>query len=265
MGTFRNHDQPCSPTSTHRLHFCCTFNCCYPRTPIQGNQPSGSPAALQQRYEESRQGRKQESWRRNIGCRNRANGQVLGSSRIHQGSWSKRIEEIPRSRAHPWYYLLRCEDTSSENPSNISAISFLLMLGRVAMLGVLGFLTQEAFHPLFGGDIGGPAVKQFGAITRMAPTFWYPVLLAIAVAELGRARIGWQDPTSGGSMFSLRDGYEPGNLGFDPLNLKPGNPTELANMKYKELNNGRLAMLALAGFMAQELVNGKPIVDNLQG
>nr|DAA05890.1 TPA_inf: chloroplast protein precursor LI818;3 [Bigelowiella natans] len=132
--------------------------------------------------------------------------------------------------------------------------------GRVSMLGVLGFLTQEAFHPLFGGNIDGPAIKQFDEITRMAPTFWYPVLLAIAVAELGRARLGWQDPTSGGAMFSLRDEYEPGNIGFDPLNLKPSNPTDLASIKNKELNNGRLAMLALAGFVAQELVNGKPIL-----
>eukprot|EP00466_Bigelowiella_natans_P012719 jgi/Bigna1/68615/fgenesh1_pg.6_\ len=137
--------------------------------------------------------------------------------------------------------------------------------GRVAMLGALGFLTQEAFHPLFGGNIDGPAVNHFEEITKIAPGFWYPVLLAIALAELGRARLGWQDPGAGGAMFSLRDGYEPGDLGFDPLGLKPGNPAELASIKNKELNNGRLAMLALAGFMAQELVNGKPIIENLQG
>ena len=33
-------------------------------------------------------------------------------------------------------------------------------------------------------------------------------------------------------------------------------------MKSKELQNGRLAMIAAAGFMAQELVNGKGIMSN---
>jgi hypothetical protein len=33
----------------------------------------------------------------------------------------------------------------------------------------------------------------------------------------------------------------------------------------QELQNGRLAMLAAAGFMAQELVNGKGIIQNLSG
>jgi len=137
--------------------------------------------------------------------------------------------------------------------------------GRLGMLGVLGFLTQEQFAPLFGGDINGPAIDHFNEIAQRAPTFWYPVLLAIAVAELGRARLGWQDPFDGGSMFALRDGYTPGDIGFDPLGLKPTNPAELENIQNKEINNGRLAMLGLAGFIAQELVNGKPILDNLQG
>merc|ERR1719408_922302 len=30
--------------------------------------------------------------------------------------------------------------------------------GRVAMTAVLGFLVAESFHPLFGGNIGGPAI-----------------------------------------------------------------------------------------------------------
>ena len=34
-------------------------------------------------------------------------------------------------------------------------------------------------------------------------------------------------------------------------------------MQTKELQNGRLAMLAAMGFIAQELVNGVPILENL--
>ena len=38
---------------------------------------------------------------------------------------------------------------------------------------------------------------------------------------------------------------------FDPLGLKPVDPEELKMMQTKELNNGRLAMVAIAGFVAQ--------------
>jgi len=45
-------------------------------------------------------------------------------------------------------------------------------------------------------------------------------------------------------------------LGFDPLGLKPTDPEEFKAMQTKELNNGRLAMFAAAGMIAQELVTG---------
>merc|ERR1719326_2428213 len=54
----------------------------------------------------------------------------------------------------------------------------------------------------------------------------------------------------------LRPGYTPGDLGFDPLGLKPEDPAELRIMQEKELSHGRLGMIAAAGFMAQEAVSG---------
>jgi hypothetical protein len=50
---------------------------------------------------------------------------------------------------------------------------------------------------------------------------------------------------------SLKDDYEMGNLLFDPLNLRPQDPEEDKIMQTKELNNGRLAMIAIAAFTAQ--------------
>ena len=47
-----------------------------------------------------------------------------------------------------------------------------------------------------------------------------------------------------------------GDLAFDPLGLKPEDPAEFRAMQEKELSHGRLAMLAAAGFMAQEAVTG---------
>merc|ERR1712137_1227521 len=59
--------------------------------------------------------------------------------------------------------------------------------------------------------------------------------------------------------LTLKDDYEVGDLGFDPLGLKPDDADTFQEKRTKELQNGRLAQLALAGFNAQELTDGKPI------
>ncbi len=55
--------------------------------------------------------------------------------------------------------------------------------------------------------------------------------------------MGWATPTGTG-FNSLKDDYEPGDLGFDPLGLKPTEPEALKEMQTKELNNGRLVSRA---------------------
>jgi hypothetical protein len=50
---------------------------------------------------------------------------------------------------------------------------------------------------------------------------------------------------------------------FDPLGLKPEDPEELKVLQTKELNNGRLAMIGIAGFVAQELVLNQEIFEHL--
>ena len=56
------------------------------------------------------------------------------------------------------------------------------------------------------------------------------------------------------SFQQLKEDYYPGDIGFDPLGLKPEDPEEYAAIQTKELQNGRLAMLGAAGMIAQELV-----------
>ena len=63
-------------------------------------------------------------------------------------------------------------------------------------------------------------------------------------------------PNIGGGKWTLREGYLPGDVGFDPLGMKPKDEAGLLAMQDKELNNGRLAMIAVAGMTAQELVTG---------
>jgi Chlorophyll A-B binding protein len=50
---------------------------------------------------------------------------------------------------------------------------------------------------------------------------------------------------------------------FDPLGLCPKSEAAFNELQTKEINNGRLAMIAVAGFVAQELVNKRGIVDTL--
>merc|ERR1719421_2365632 len=126
--------------------------------------------------------------------------------------------------------------------------------GRVGMLASAGFLVQENFHPLFSAD-GGPAIEQ---IPSLPPALWFIMTLGIGICETLRIQKGWANPyESMDNVQSLKPDYYPGDLGFDPLGLKPEDPVEFKRMQERELSHGRLAMLAAAGFMAQEAVTGK--------
>jgi len=141
--------------------------------------------------------------------------------------------------------------------------------GRVGMLAVLGYLVAEKFNPLFGGVITGPANSHLGQVQEIAPFFFAWLVMSIATAELGRANIGWEKPldaieknkeVEGKTWLSkLNDNYYPGDIGFDPLGLKPTDPAEFATMQTKELQNGRLAMIAAFGMIVQEQVTGKAL------
>merc|ERR1711865_1206782 len=88
---------------------------------------------------------------------------------------------------------------------------------RMAMLAAIGFPVAEQFHPLFASD-DAPSFTAFQQTPLQ--TFWPAVVFAIAIPEV-----------------------------FSTFNFSP--PTET-----KELNNGRLAMIAIAGMVVQEGVSG---------
>jgi len=129
--------------------------------------------------------------------------------------------------------------------------------GRVAMLAALGFLLAESFHPLFGGTIDVPSYLAFQQTPLQ--TFWPAVVAAIAIPEIYSV-FTFNEPGVDGEQWTMKsDGRRPGDFDFDPLGLKPEDPAELDELQTKEINNGRLAMIGIAGMVAQELVDGQKI------
>ena len=94
---------------------------------------------------------------------------------------------------------------------------------------------------------------HFQQVEARGAIFWEPLVLAIGIAEAYRVAVGWETPTGTG-FNKLREDYAAGDLGFDPLGIKPTDPKEFKDMQTRELNNGRLAMIAIAGFVAQVCV-----------
>jgi len=128
---------------------------------------------------------------------------------------------------------------------------------RVAMLAAVGFPLAEQFHPLFATD-DAPSFMAFQQTPLQ--TFWPVVVGVIAIAEVFSV-FTFQNPASyvngePAEPWTMRLDHAAGDLGFDPMGLKPTDPKELAEMQTKELNNGRLAMIAIAGMVVQEGVTG---------
>jgi light-harvesting complex I chlorophyll a/b binding protein 4 len=139
-----------------------------------------------------------------------------------------------------------------------------LVHARWAMLGVAGILVQEIAQPnVFWYDAALPQnlpgpFKNINMGGLLAIEF-----LLMHWVEVRR----WQDYKNFGSVnddpiFTGNKVSNPemGYPGFDPLGLSKGNFEEL---KVKEIKNGRLAMIAFAGFTLQAQTTGKGPLGSL--
>jgi len=149
-----------------------------------------------------------------------------------------------------------------------------LIHARWAMLGLVGVVVPEAIASA-GVPLGESAVwyeagknvlddgyqTWFGVkIPLPLPVIFALELALIAPAELYRGSqenvipgitlpfTGKADPLYPGKDFS----FDPLNLGLDPFGL--GGGEDLAELKVKELKNGRLAMVAMLGVFVQAAV-----------
>ena len=139
------------------------------------------------------------------------------------------------------------------------------------MLGVAGVLVPDLLTQL--GAMNVPLWTEVGALkfdVADTTTLFLVQMILFSFAEHKRL-YDIKNPGSQGAPGTFagleaalggsgKVGY-PGKI-FDPLNLSK-DPKEFATLQVKELKNGRLAMLAFAGFAGQTYSTGESPIANL--
>merc|ERR1711972_276583 len=110
--------------------------------------------------------------------------------------------------------------------------------GRVAMMASIGALGQHFVKFPFAETTRG----TFGAVFSPEAQLGLPLLLLVAAGLEG----AWREDAS----------REPGNFG-DPMGLNMYSE----EMRSKELNNGRMAMISVLGIFVAEFATGKDAID----
>jgi hypothetical protein len=142
--------------------------------------------------------------------------------------------------------------------------------GRLAMLATVGWPMAELFHPGLAELKNAENLLAYGG--QDAPAFapsvlnggleqFQPLLMAILVFS---ATIETKYVMGDGRKAFLAKDWVAGNLGFDPLgfyNSKDVSARQKRELELKEINNGRLAMLAISSFAALEFISKTPVVD----
>lgn len=118
--------------------------------------------------------------------------------------------------------------------------------GRWAMIGTTSILSIEHFTHR-------PAIYEF---QDLADSKQLLIVGLIAATEFQTMLKGWKKPWK--EEFTLQDEYQPGDLGFALPIMFSSNRTQ--KMMNRELNNGRLAMIAFIGMLSQELVTNTPLL-----
>jgi len=106
--------------------------------------------------------------------------------------------------------------------------------GRVAMLAALGQITQHFWTLPDASGVFSAGDKPFEALNKVVAE------RPLAAIQIGLAIFAVE---ALGQFNQAKPGQAPGDLGWDPLNLKSDDPEIYAKVQARELKNGRLAMV----------------------
>ena len=130
--------------------------------------------------------------------------------------------------------------------------------GRLAMLASVGWPLSEKYHPYLSNlinkenllAVGGKAPSLLnGGLEKINPAFFMMIIILSTTIE----------------SLAISKKYDkdiiPGDLAFDPLKLYSTKDVKTKReLELKELNNGRLAMIAITYYVISEFITKMPIV-----